>query len=159
MFLEPEGLEQLQAANPAIILAMKRQLERDVLRGGEEGKQVVGLKDEADFVATKACPLRFAQAAHVAAMHEPPSAGWRLEPTDQREQGRLAATARSDDRDTRAAVDVGIDAIDGPHQPRRRPVMPSGTLQPDRHGIAHDPTTTPSTSSRRRSARAASWGL
>src|ERR1700674_5900141 len=159
MLLEPKGLEQLQAASPAIGFSVKRQLERDVLRRGEEGKQVVGLEDEADLVTTVACPLRFAQGAQVAAMDEHPSASWRLESTDQREQGRLAATARSDDRDTRAAVDVRIDAIDGTHQARRRAVMSGSTLQSDRGRIAHDPTTTPSTSSRRRSASAASSGL
>ncbi len=45
----PELREQLDAAFVTVSSSVQRQLQPDVLHGGEEGEEVVGLEDEAEL--------------------------------------------------------------------------------------------------------------
>ena len=93
--------------------ALNEQWELDVFGGGEDGDQIEGLKDEADFFAAQRGGLRGAESRGVDALDEDAAAGGLVDAADQVQQGGFAAAAGAGDGEEFAGIDAEADVVEG----------------------------------------------
>src|SRR5262249_14536655 len=85
----------------------ERQL--DILEHGEVADQVEALEDEADLPIADAGTFGGAQLPDRSPVEVVRALGWRVEETQNREEGRLAAPRRPGDRDVFTTLDLDAD--------------------------------------------------
>src|SRR5690606_1366975 len=95
----------------------------DVFRGGQGGKQVVVLKDEADVTVAKDGEGPAASLRHLAAGDRHAALGRPVEEAEDRKERRFAATRRAYQSDALTGRNVEVDAGEGGHLSRRARVV------------------------------------
>ena len=115
----------------------QRELQCDVLGCREERQQVVGLEDQADLVPADPCALALGKARDHAPADRHAAGRRRLEPSDQAEQRRLAASARSGHGEAGPGLDLESHAIDGSDDPAARRVVLRELIDPDARSLRH----------------------
>ena len=93
--------------------ALNQQRVFDIFAGGEDGDEVEGLKDEADFFAAESGGLGGAEPGGVDSLDEDAAAGGLVDATDQVQQGGLAAAAGAGDGEEFAGIDAKVDVVEG----------------------------------------------
>jgi hypothetical protein len=99
-----EGLAG-HGAGLASVRAVEFKRQHDVLDDAERRHQVQLLEDEPDFRATHVGQFANRHGRQVGAVNQYVAGGWRVEPTGQVEQRRLAAARRAHDGDELAGLD------------------------------------------------------
>ncbi len=87
----------------------QQQRQFDVLEGGQDRDQVIGLEDEADVVGPPAGDLRLAQVAEILAVDDDLAPGGPVEPGDQVQERRLARARRPHQREVLAFADREVE--------------------------------------------------
>src|SRR5690606_31930011 len=110
----------------------------DVFRGGQGGKQVVVLKDEADVTVAKDGEGSAASLRHLAAGDRHAALGRPVEEAEDGKERRFAATRRAYQSDALAGRNVEVDAGEGGHLSRRARVVhfPDAPQRSD-EGLGH----------------------
>ncbi len=93
--------------------------ESDILAAAQVVEQVIGLEDNTHRVPAVAGEIAIAERAEIAALDRDPALITAVEPSDDVEQGRLAAAGTAHQRDEVTRGDFEVDALENIH-PRAR---------------------------------------
>ncbi len=115
--------------------ADQQRRELDVLDGGELVDKVERLEHEPDRAAPQLGPCRLRQPVDALVAQGQRAGVGSLQPTQQVQQGGLAAPARSHDRHGLALLDGQVDTVDGANRHTITPEVAAQTLGP--HDSAH----------------------
>jgi acyl-CoA thioesterase-1 len=113
---QADTLEQASGALSDIALSAQLQRHLNVLVGGQGGHELKRLKDKADGGAPEACTLVLGQGTEFGAVDRHAAAAWRVEASQQPQQGRLAAAGGAEDRDKVTRLDVEVDVTQHRHR-------------------------------------------
>ena len=117
---EPDFVEQGERAIAEIRIADagRGELRLDVLDRGQRRDQIELLEDEAERAQAELRELVVGQRREVAALEEHVAGARPVERAEQLQERRLAASARSLERDELAGFDLEVDAVERAHRGR-----------------------------------------
>ena len=116
-------------------LATDAQRQGDVLLGGQDGEQVVGLEDEADRAAPQQREVAVVEAVEARAVDLDPALGRPVEPGEDVQQRRLARARRAHDGREAAGRERHVDASEGVDGRRSRAEALDEVVAADHGGL------------------------
>jgi acyl-CoA thioesterase I len=102
---EADALQDVRGTRGRGILAAQLERYLHILDGSQRGNQLKALEHEPDLLAAKPGPRIFVEPGNIRPIQVHGAAGGRVEPGEQSEKGRLAASRRTHDRHELPLVD------------------------------------------------------